>query len=1566
MSGMSRNTVGHSGKCTVCQLCLKSNAKIKHLNQMNVQPQFKEAYTWLKEHQPTINDSACICLPCVKQIQRNHSKEFTPRWLPKPPVPLKLCNLEHCKCIVYAQTTLVTVDELEKCLKQKVNAFTVTSDQSNSIGLCRQHYMLMYNTLHAAPCDSCLAKPKKGETFNRHCSSPEVVNEYLSHVSAENSQLTSASTVCLTCYKYFKSIIAEVMGKGKPLVPTVSLGTILAKLMMEIESIRGKGETIDCGEFYEMVLCMTGKTLTTKMKSDEAMLLSTLYQLFIRQVHTEANNYTSFDPIGENKIPQKRWVLSRLYRHFGEVLSVACRHFRYGTVLYHKNCDLVSAVSAALGRSKTDIPITDYRVNVVQGPSPQTSLSVGQECACDCSIETQIENVSSYLNDKVHKLAKALITSYQNTPQLYATFDTISYQKLIDPVLLHFIEQLTQTVRTRRRKLFQNEAEVSHTKQVRQLYILSLVLFCTNTHCSMPFHTLLTETTLCHGGTQELVKILNRVGAIASIDTHQRLATQVVQERIAQGVLPHIDEKALSIVSVDNIDILQPHAFVSCTDATRSWHGTSVQCMQPLPLTGILEVEDINVLHHPHSRKHYATSPTASPVPTEKSKRRRRTLTELFSPHTSLSVRHVNNLPNAQVFDSAEYSTGARSLQLDDFRLSTNERRSMNIFQEDIFRCMLLKYTPQQAHQLPGLQSLINCIRKQTTSTEESRVAYIEISSERADSKPTLVNVLGKLYQTFVVQQGQKWLLVVGDAKTYDLIKTIRSEYGDHMKWLIPWPGDWHILLNYQKALMKAYAGAGLTKLGEISQHRSETLTSLIQCSNFRRTHNFLVQTMEAFYRFFLSLYMTASTGESHITTEEGIHSILITMVSKFSLLCDDAELETFRSEIQMAISSTGLCFDDFHTFMKQLSQKQDTIHFWYQFVTVDIMAYFSLFIAIRYRNWDLRNCSIKLLAPVFSAFDRPIYQSLIPRHISDVLSLPDCVHKHLQRGSFCVRLSASEWHGVALDECHEMKINKDAKMAVTRPSVHKMEHLSNHLPFRAACVNNLTQQLFPERDKRTLKFSHSPTSKDKKTSLNVERMLEAISNHGLFHSAEENNGLWNFLQSQKASSEQAHDLLKFREIGQTGYEAFILSKLLNIPSTAAPVRRKRLNTFTTSQAERRRVKQVDKEAKISQRYLKKTVVWLAEHGGEGADLNTLLGPPSPTPRALMDNDGLPYKGTKSSTTAYLERRYTNPPVIINSLPTGWIPHSVILEGMFLIQMSPLPSMNCMEEYVKLLLSRYVRPHFYAGVIEVHVVFDVAGLQRETPKEIEQMRRDGTMNNASTRHHCIDFCSDLLVPEKWRTVLGCRKCKKSLTSYIADDMLRLICNDRSFRSHQTFIANIGGQAYATIGQSRQLRTDLSTNADEADLRVWLHCQRACGVHKLLYSPDTDVYHIGLSIVGGLQECDVIIQLSKYTDDRARYLHMTNMITALTKDPDLSEIHIQTRPQVLQSIYVATGCDYTSFFNGLGKVTFLATFFQHAAFIAGRNSPPGTIGEMSLDLQSNAKFSFLRLIGCAYL
>ena len=82
-SASTSKTVYHSGVCTPCQLCHKSNSKMEHPGQMKEYAQFREVYEWLKLKKPIINETACICLPCVKQIQRNHDKPgFTPRWLP--------------------------------------------------------------------------------------------------------------------------------------------------------------------------------------------------------------------------------------------------------------------------------------------------------------------------------------------------------------------------------------------------------------------------------------------------------------------------------------------------------------------------------------------------------------------------------------------------------------------------------------------------------------------------------------------------------------------------------------------------------------------------------------------------------------------------------------------------------------------------------------------------------------------------------------------------------------------------------------------------------------------------------------------------------------------------------------------------------------------------------------------------------------------------------------------------------------------------------------------------------------------------------------------------------------------------------------------------------------------------------------------------------------------------------------------------------------------------------------------------------------------------------------------
>ena len=257
-------------------------------------------------------------------------------------------------------------------------------------------------------------------------------------------------------------------------------------------------------------------------------------------------------------------------------------------------------------------------------------------------------------------------------------------------------------------------------------------------------------------------------------------------------------------------------------------------------------------------------------------------------------------------------------------------------------------------------------------------------------------------------------------------------------------------------------------------------------------------------------------------------------------------------------------------------------------------------------------------------------------------------------------------------------------------------------------------------------------------------------------------------------------------------------------------------------------------------------------------DAESLFGPIQSVPRALMGANGLPYKSNKSSTTTYLQNRYNNPPAIINTLPGGWVPDTVILEGMFLIQTPPLPTMSCMKEYVQLLLARFVRPHFVAGVMAVHVVFDCPSSLPETPKELEQRRRDTAVEPA--KHNCSVFTDDMILPNKWRSVLDCRSCKKKLTTYIADEMLTLI--QRFLHGNQQFVTNIDQEAFSvSFGATRSFCPSLRSNADEGDLRVWLHCMHSSKTRTLIYSRDTDVYHIGLTQVANMSHTDIIVQLN---------------------------------------------------------------------------------------------------------
>ena len=381
--------------------------------------------------------------------------------------------------------------------------------------------------------------------------------------------------------------------------------------------------------------------------------------------------------------------------------------------------------------------------------------------------------------------------------------------------------------------------------------------------------------------------------------------------------------------------------------------------------------------------------------------------------------------------------------------------------------------------------------------------------------------------------------------------------------------------------------------------------------------------------------------------------------------------------------------------------------------------------------------------------------------------------------------------------------------------------------------------------------------------------------------------------------------------------------------------------TFSERKATKTQVNQLEKVTKCLHRRLK----W---HQQTGQPLQNLAEQYIPYPLAISDNKGTPLKGQKSNATKYLENRYNSSeiPVILNNIPSGWTPQCAIIEGMFIINTSPLGTHKTYGEYALFLFRRFVLLYFNRGCREVHVIFDNPE-RLELPKTFERDRRDKIAS--VTVHTCDSIEATIPIPAKWReNVINCRQCKKSLTEFLSKYWL-----ERASQYLQSgmvlYTAGAGpleaerrDTAWCVTAKPRPAPA-FQSNAEETDTRVWLHVNQSTLQRFDIFSPDTDVYHIGLPLDHG--EKEILIEINTTSSNQKRILSLSNLKNYLIGDPDLSSILPMELPQVMQTLYVVTGCDYTSFFSGLGKITLMKCFFQHAEFITSGTDYPGRFSDI---------------------
>ena len=132
----------------------------------------------------------------------------------------------------------------------------------------------------------------------------------------------------------------------------------------------------------------------------------------------------------------------------------------------------------------------------------------------------------------------------------------------------------------------------------------------------------------------------------------------------------------------------------------------------------------------------------------------------------------------------------------------------------------------------------------------------------------------------------------------------------------------------------------------------------------------------------------------------------------------------------------------------------------------------------------------------------------------------------------------------------------------------------------------------------------------------------------------------------------------------------------------------------------------------------------------------------------------------------------------------------------------------------------------------MHVVFDNPGSMKETPKELEQKRRDNNADKTRVAHTCKDLNCTTSIPTNWHALLACKTCKKCLTQYIAEEMITLVPSMLS--RNQTFFCNKQEIAFSVTSCNEILPCiQLWTNVDEADMRIWLHSVHSIGTFFLL-------------------------------------------------------------------------------------------------------------------------------------
>ena len=254
-------------------------------------------------------------------------------------------------------------------------------------------------------------------------------------------------------------------------------------------------------------------------------------------------------------------------------------------------------------------------------------------------------------------------------------------------------------------------------------------------------------------------------------------------------------------------------------DSTQPSHitnGNNLHCTMTENLSTTLQQTSNQRLHSISARmqkRQERSSPTNSPHKLGKvgPKRQRTVAVKNLSTslHETVSNKSLHDTPN--------------TLTIQNFQEHTDEKKEQDTLQIKLQSYIIQKYISDTYPEINSEDGVLSELRQFLNEDNfnglqiPSTVHYLELVDENPDSSETMCVIAEDILNKFSDKVQNGWVLLVGDGKTYKHLMNIKKQYSSALKKLLIFPGDWHILKNFQPILMKVYYNAGLKELASSS-----------------------------------------------------------------------------------------------------------------------------------------------------------------------------------------------------------------------------------------------------------------------------------------------------------------------------------------------------------------------------------------------------------------------------------------------------------------------------------------------------------------------------------------------------------------------------------------------------------------------------------------------------------------------------------------------------------------------------------------------------------------------------